>query len=101
MKNTEQLIQALQEMKLVVSQTERAKLLEYLAMLIKWNNTYNLTAIRTEDKMLSYHILDSLSIVPFLPQQGSFLDVGSGGDAGYCVCDYASGFVCNIIGCQS
>ena len=86
MKNTEQLIQALQEMKLVVSQTERAKLLEYLAMLIKWNNTYNLTAIRTEDKMLSYHILDSLSIVPFLPQQGSFLDVGSGGGMPGIVC---------------
>ncbi len=86
MKNTEQLIQALQEMKLNVSETEQAKLLEYLTMLIKWNSTYNLTAIRTEEKMLSYHILDSLSSVPFLPQQGSLLDVGSGGGMPGIVC---------------
>ncbi len=86
MKNTEQFVQALAQMKIDVSETEQAKLLEYLAMLIKWNSTYNLTAIRTEDKMLSYHILDSLSIVPFLPQQGSLLDVGSGGGMPGMVC---------------
>ena len=86
MKNMEQFVQALAQMNIEVSEAQQAKLLEYLAMLIKWNSTYNLTAIRTEDKMLSYHILDSLSVVPFLPQQGSLLDVGSGGGMPGMVC---------------
>lgn len=42
--------------------------LAYIALLEQWNTTYNLTAIRQPEKMLSYHILDSLSILPFISQ---------------------------------
>ncbi|MGY8526508.1 16S rRNA (guanine(527)-N(7))-methyltransferase RsmG [Paracidovorax citrulli] len=65
-------------------------LLAYLGLLRKWNGTYNLTAIRNPDEMLSHHLLDSLAAVPALaeralatavaePARGRVLDVGSGG----------------------
>ncbi|MBN3752872.1 16S rRNA (guanine(527)-N(7))-methyltransferase RsmG [Paraburkholderia sp. Tr-20389] len=60
---------------------QKAKLLDYVALLAKWNAVYNLTAIRDPRQMLIQHILDSLSIVPHLAPlgQASALDVGSGG----------------------
>ncbi|OEC38016.1 16S rRNA (guanine(527)-N(7))-methyltransferase [Pseudomonas sp. 1D4] len=55
-------------------------LLGYLALLIKWNKAYNLTAVRNADEMVSRHLLDSLSVVPFVAERGNdWLDVGSGG----------------------
>ncbi|MEM5384629.1 16S rRNA (guanine(527)-N(7))-methyltransferase RsmG [Paraburkholderia phymatum] len=60
---------------------QHSKLLDYVALLGKWNAVYNLTAIRDPRQMLIQHILDSLSIVPHLASVGpsSVLDVGSGG----------------------
>ncbi|PYE22897.1 16S rRNA m(7)G-527 methyltransferase [Paraburkholderia silvatlantica] len=57
------------------------QLLDYVALLAKWNAVYNLTAIRDPRQMLIQHILDSLSIVPHLPVRAdaTVLDVGSGG----------------------
>jgi len=56
------------------------RLEEYLALLAKWNRTYNLTAIRDPLEMVSRHLLDSLSVLPHLPMsEGAALaDVGSG-----------------------
>ena len=54
-----------------------AQLLAYLALLIKWNRVYNLTAIRDEERMVSHHILDSLAVLSHLPDS-NVLDVGSG-----------------------
>ena len=53
----------------------------YLALLAKWNRTYNLTAIREPEKMVTHHALDSLAVVPHLPSREGIrvLDVGSGG----------------------
>lgn len=53
------------------------KLLAYLALLVKWNAAYNLTAIRDPEQMVIKHLLDSLSIVPYV-QGGSLIDVGTG-----------------------
>ena len=59
---------------------QQVDLLEsYLNLLAKWNQTYNLTAIREEERMVSYHLLDSLSLVPHLTGGTRLLDVGSGG----------------------
>jgi len=46
--------------------------------MIKWNKAYNLTAVRDPLQMVTRHLLDSLSILPFLPP-GRVLDVGTGG----------------------
>ncbi len=52
------------------------RLLDYLALLLRWNGTYNLTAIRDPAEMVPKHLLDSLSIVPYV--HGSVADIGSG-----------------------
>jgi len=51
--------------------------LQYLELLRKWNKVYNLTAIRDAEQMLSHHLLDSLSIVPFV-RGPRVLDMGCG-----------------------
>jgi 16S rRNA (guanine527-N7)-methyltransferase len=53
------------------------RLLDYIALIEKWNRVYNLTAIREPEKMVSHHLLDSLAVVPHL-QAKRLLDVGSG-----------------------
>ncbi len=59
----------------------REQLAAYLALLAKWNRTYNLTAIREPERMITHHALDSLAVVPHLPARAGIavLDVGSGG----------------------
>jgi 16S rRNA (guanine527-N7)-methyltransferase len=56
---------------------QRQQLLTYIELLAKWNEVYNLTAIREEREMLSHHLLDSLALVPHVEGR-HFLDVGSG-----------------------
>ena len=53
------------------------KLIDYLGLLSHWNRAFNLTAIRDSDEMLSKHLLDSLSVLPYIGE-GLILDVGSG-----------------------
>jgi 16S rRNA (guanine527-N7)-methyltransferase len=55
-------------------------LLEYLRLLTKWNQTYNLTAIHDPWAMVTQHLLDCLAMLPYVPekQNARLLDVGSG-----------------------
>lgn len=53
------------------------KLLQYIRLLHKWNRTYNLTAVRDMRQMVTRHILDSMTVYPFIKGQ-RVLDVGSG-----------------------
>jgi 16S rRNA (guanine527-N7)-methyltransferase len=71
----------LAQMKLDLERGARAKLLDYVALLAKWNKTYNLTAIREPGAMVAHHLLDSLAAAPHLPLEpsGRLADVGSGG----------------------
>lgn len=68
---------ALRAMGLDVEAHAQARLLDYLALLGKWNRTYNLTAIHEPERMLTHHILDSLAILPEI-HCNRLLDVGSG-----------------------
>ena len=54
------------------------KLLAFRDLLLKWNRTYNLTALRDPQQAISHHLLDALAILPHVGA-GPLLDVGSGG----------------------
>ncbi|MBX9676218.1 MAG: 16S rRNA (guanine(527)-N(7))-methyltransferase RsmG [Methylotenera sp.] len=65
-------------MGLAVSDEAQQKLLAYLSLLQKWNKVYNLTAVRDPLEMVTLHLLDSLSVLPYVTNK-NILDVGSGG----------------------
>ena len=77
-------------LELNVSEAQQQQLLSYMALIQRWNKVYNLTALKTPQEILTYHLLDSLSsIFPLLrylaqsakgvDQDVELLDVGSGG----------------------
>ena len=83
MPHSEQLESAATALGLKLSLNQRAQLMDYLALIQKWNKVYNLTAVRDPADMLTHHLLDSLAVVaPLLRHtQGKparLLDVGSG-----------------------
>jgi len=53
-------------------------LLAYLALLDRWNRTYNLTAVREPQKMVALHLLDSLAMHAHLGGVGTLADLGAG-----------------------
>lgn len=67
----------LEELGVPLGREAMTKLIEYLALLQKWNRVYNLTSIRDAGKMVSGHLLDCLAVVPHV-SGGRVLDVGSG-----------------------
>ncbi|MFR0688955.1 16S rRNA (guanine(527)-N(7))-methyltransferase RsmG [Enterobacterales bacterium AE_CKDN230030158-1A_HGKHYDSX7] len=80
-RHAEELARGIQALGLDIDAATQQRLLDYLALLAKWNKAYNLTAVRDVDEMVSRHLLDSLSIVPPFEAAGGdrWLDVGSGG----------------------
>jgi 16S rRNA (guanine527-N7)-methyltransferase len=79
-RHAEELSQGALELGVALNTQQHEQLLAYLALLIKWNKAYNLTAVRDPNEMVSRHLLDSLSVVPFVAEAGdNWLDVGSGG----------------------
>jgi len=69
--------QALTAMGLEIGSEVQARLLDYLALLGKWNKTYTLTAIHEPERMLTHHLLDSLATLSYVTAD-RLLDVGSG-----------------------
>jgi len=65
---------------LQLSGPQQVLLVDYLALLEKWNSVYNLTAVRDPRQMLPLHLMDSLAIVPLVRRLGlrRVLDVGAG-----------------------
>ena len=74
------LAEGLRSLGLSLSRDACAKLVDYVALLGKWNRTYNLTAIREPARMVTHHLLDALAVLPHLPQDPRLrvLDVGTG-----------------------
>lgn len=78
--HADELARGAAELGVSLDDTQKRQLLAYLELLIKWNKAYNLTAVRDPNEMVSRHLLDSLSVVPYVDQGGQrWLDVGSGG----------------------
>lgn len=67
------------ELKLDLNEKQHEQLLDYLALLFKWNSVYNLTSVREPMQMVTHHLLDSLAAVPAFAGAASVLDVGAGG----------------------
>ncbi|MQX52193.1 16S rRNA (guanine(527)-N(7))-methyltransferase RsmG [Alcanivorax sediminis] len=65
---------------LSLSDDQQRLLLNYVELLVKWNQAYNLTAIRDPQEMVTRHLLDSLAVLPYLAdgEEGDTLDVGTG-----------------------
>ena len=62
---------------LKASQDECQKVLAYLQLIKKWNQSYNLTAIKSLTEMYSLHLLDSLAIAPYITEN-NVADIGTG-----------------------
>lgn len=77
MQPEQRLQKGLEQLGLEVPNATQQKLLAYLQLMLKWNRAYNLTAIRDLDNMIVRHLLDSLSILPYI-DASPILDVGTG-----------------------
>lgn len=78
------LVRGATEMSVALTGEQTEKLLAYIREFEKWNKAYNLSAIRDIQQMVARHLLDSLSVVPWLSAQKKFpltrmIDVGTGG----------------------
>lgn len=73
----QQLAQGVAELGLELSQPTQLRLLDYVALLQKWNKVYSLTSVHEPARMVSEHVLDSLAVAPHL-NAATLLDVGSG-----------------------
>lgn len=73
------LADGIKELALDLDGKQHEQLLDYLALLFKWNSVYNLTSVRDPMQMVTHHLLDSLAAVPAFGGAGNVLDVGAGG----------------------
>jgi 16S rRNA (guanine527-N7)-methyltransferase len=62
---------------LILSAQQKQQLVDYVALLQKWNRVYNLTSVRESQQILIRHIMDSLVVNPYLTGK-RFIDVGTG-----------------------
>lgn len=72
-----QLAAGLEQLDIVLTDSQQLLLLAYLSLLLKWNQSYNLTAIREPHDMVNQLLLDALVALPYL-SLGPILDVGTG-----------------------
>jgi len=76
---SEQLTKGSAALGLELTEEQQQLLLSYLNLLQKWNKAYNLTAVRDPKAMVTYHLLDSLTMVAhFNDAPLSVIDVGTG-----------------------
>ncbi len=69
--------QGAEQLGLTLTADQHQRLLQFLALLVRWNQVYNLTAVRDPLEMVARHLLDSLAILPYLDGD-TVLDIGTG-----------------------
>jgi len=78
-KLSEVLNDGIEAMDLPLWAAQRDQLMDYLALMAKWNGVYNLTSLRDPMQMVTHHLLDSLAAVSAFEGAKNVLDVGAGG----------------------
>ncbi len=73
----EALAKAIEQLKLDVTNQQQTQLLQYLELLHKWNKSYNLSGLHDIEEMLTLHIVDSLTLLPYT-KADRIADVGTG-----------------------
>ncbi|GAA4020335.1 16S rRNA (guanine(527)-N(7))-methyltransferase RsmG [Actimicrobium antarcticum] len=76
---TQALRQGVDQLDLDLTPATIDRLIDYVALLCKWNAVYNLTAVRDPLQMVTQHLLDSLAVIPAFFHVKHVLDVGAGG----------------------
>lgn len=76
--NIKLLTEGITKLGLKVDQAKISLLLQFMAILKKWNKVYSLTSITKDDKIIEFHLLDGLTVIPHLMDICSIIDVGSG-----------------------
>ncbi len=69
--------QGLESLEIPCDENQLASLLQFIKLIEKWNKAYNLTAVRNKEEMAQLHILDSLTILPFI-HGNRVADIGTG-----------------------
>ena len=72
------LVSGAAQMDIRLSDSQASQLIDYIQLFHKWNKTYNLSAIRDIESQVDRHLLDSLSVVPYI-DANHVIDVGTGG----------------------
>ena len=71
------LVDGVDRLRLTLPANAIDKLMDYVALLARWNQAYNLTAIRDQEQMITHHLLDSLAIANYV-NGPRVLDMGTG-----------------------
>lgn len=71
------LVSGLESLKINLTETQVNQLLAFIMLIDKWNKAYNLTAIRDKEDMVSLHLLDSLTVLPYI-EGDRIVDIGTG-----------------------
>ncbi len=71
------LLKGCEQLHVTLSDAQVLQLIHYIELIHKWNKVYNLTAITQPTQMLTHHILDALSILPWV-RDGRLADIGAG-----------------------
>lgn len=74
----ELLTSGINKLQIKASEDQINSLLKFVELLKKWNKVYNLTALKTDKEIIQLHLLDSLTVLPYLNEVKNILDVGSG-----------------------
>lgn len=71
------LLAGLSALNIAVKEQQIEQLLAFISLIEKWNKAYNLTAIKDKQDMVRLHLLDSLTVIPYLEGR-RIIDIGTG-----------------------